>query len=75
LPTFTLGDQPNSTQATENQETQPGFADSSGPLFHMYREMAEEQDNKMAERWQKDAEGIIIFVSLDFLFRAASHTK
>ena len=41
----------------------------------MYREMAEEQDNKMAERWQKDAEGIIIFVSLDFLFHAASHTK
>ena len=41
----------------------------------MYREMAEEQDNKMAERWQKDAEGIIIFVSPDFHFRAPSHTK
>ncbi|KAI0245378.1 hypothetical protein BJV78DRAFT_1139053, partial [Lactifluus subvellereus] len=26
--------------------------------------MAEEEDNKMAERWQKDAEGIIIFTGL-----------
>jgi hypothetical protein len=29
----------------------------------MYSKLAEEDDNKMAERWQKDAEGIIIFVS------------
>jgi hypothetical protein len=26
--------------------------------------LAEEEDNKMAERWQKDADGILIFVSL-----------
>jgi hypothetical protein len=39
------------------------FADSSAPLFNMYRKMAEEEDNKMAERWQKDADGILIFVS------------
>jgi hypothetical protein len=26
--------------------------------------MAEEEDNKMADRWQKDADGILIFVSL-----------
>jgi hypothetical protein len=25
--------------------------------------MAEEEDNKMADRWQKDADGILIFVS------------
>jgi hypothetical protein len=31
----------------------------------MYSKLAEEDDNKMAERWQKDAEGIIIFVSYD----------
>ncbi|KAI0250934.1 hypothetical protein BJV78DRAFT_1127104, partial [Lactifluus subvellereus] len=30
----------------------------------MYREIAEEQDNKMAERWQKDAEGILVFTGL-----------
>jgi hypothetical protein len=29
----------------------------------MYVKMTEEEDNKMAKRWQKDADGIIIFVS------------
>ncbi|KAH9971361.1 hypothetical protein BGW80DRAFT_1460624 [Lactifluus volemus] len=35
--------------------------DSSGPLFMMYVKMAEEADNKMTKRWQKDADGILIF--------------
>ncbi|KAI0246407.1 hypothetical protein BJV78DRAFT_151798 [Lactifluus subvellereus] len=30
----------------------------------MYQKMTDEEDNKMAERWQKDAEGIIIFTGL-----------
>ena len=29
----------------------------------MYTKTAEEEDNKMVERWQKDADGILIFVS------------
>jgi hypothetical protein len=29
----------------------------------MYLKMAEDEDNKMADRWQKDADGILIFVS------------
>jgi len=29
----------------------------------MYSKVAEEEDNKMAELWQKDADGILIFVS------------
>jgi hypothetical protein len=33
----------------------------------MYLEMAEEEDKKMAESWQADADGILIFVSLYFL--------
>ncbi|KAH9989376.1 hypothetical protein BJV74DRAFT_454490 [Russula compacta] len=37
---------------------------SSGPLFTMYLQFSEEEDNKMAERWQKDAEGMIIFSGL-----------
>ena len=37
--------------------------DSSGPLFSLYSKVAEEEDNKMVERWQKDADGILIFVS------------
>jgi hypothetical protein len=39
------------------------FGDSSGPLFWMYSKIAEKDDNTMAERWQKDADGILIFVS------------
>jgi len=34
----------------------------------MYVKMAEEEDNKMAERWKADAEGILIFVSGSILF-------
>jgi hypothetical protein len=30
----------------------------------MYLKLTEDEDNKMAERWQKDADGILIFVSL-----------
>jgi hypothetical protein len=30
----------------------------------MYSNIAEAEDNKMTERWQKDADGILIFVSL-----------
>ncbi|KAH9989390.1 hypothetical protein BJV74DRAFT_885207 [Russula compacta] len=30
----------------------------------MYLQFSEEEDNKMAERWQKDADGIIIFNGL-----------
>jgi len=29
----------------------------------LYSKIAEEEDNKMTDRWQKDADGILIFVS------------
>ena len=50
---------------TPNQPFQGGsnFGDSSGPLFSIYSKAAEDEDNKMVERWQKDADGILIFVS------------
>ena len=34
----------------------------------MYSRHAEEEDSNMVERWQKDADGIIIFVRLTFTF-------
>ena len=40
------------------------FVDSSGPIFSMYLEMAEEEDKKLAESWKADADGILIFVRL-----------
>ena len=39
------------------------LGDSSGPLFSIYSKTVEDRDNKRAERHQKDAEGIVIFVS------------
>lgn len=41
----------------------------------MYREMAEEEDNKMAERWQSDAKGILIFVSPHLLLLVSLHNQ
>ena len=41
----------------------------------MYRRIAEEEDNKMAERWQKAADGILIFVSSQLTFRITSHIR
>ena len=52
-----------SKQLQLSQE-ESNFGDSSGPLYSMYSTAAEDEDNKMAERWQKDADGILIFVSL-----------
>jgi hypothetical protein len=53
--------QPSQRQANMN------FTDSSGPLFNMYIKMTEEEDNKLTHRWQKDADGILIFVSFIFV--------
>ena len=40
------------------------FIDGSGPIFSMYLERAKEVDEKMAENWKADADGILIFVRL-----------
>ena len=58
------GDNPPSQSAPKpSLQAESIFGDSSGPLFSMYSKAAEEEDNKMVERWQKDADGILIFVS------------
>jgi hypothetical protein len=50
-----ISDQPQKGEST--------FGDSSGVLFSMYSKAAEDEDEKMVEGWQKDADGILIFVS------------
>jgi len=55
-------DHPHST-LNQPPQGESNFGDSSGPLFSIYSKAAEEEDNKMVERWQKDADGILIFVS------------
>ena len=44
-------------------QREPSFGDSSGKLFSIYSNVAEDEDKKMVERWQKDADAILIFVS------------
>jgi hypothetical protein len=55
-------------QSTQNQQLQgeSNFGDSSGPFFSIYSKAADDEDNKMAERWKNDADGILIFVSQCF---------
>ena len=52
-------------QSAPNQSSQgeSSFGDSSGRLFSIYFNATKEEDDKMVEGWQKDAEGILIFVS------------
>jgi hypothetical protein len=51
------------------------FSDGSGALFNMYTKMSEEEDNKMVDRWQKDADGILIFVSCHFILTPLCSTQ
>jgi hypothetical protein len=44
-------------------QVESDFGDSSGPLFSIYSTTTEREDNKTAERWQRDALVILIFVS------------
>ena len=44
-------------------DTQNEFYDASGPLFSLYSKMSEESNDNWAESYQKDAEGIVLFVS------------
>jgi hypothetical protein len=61
LPTHTANDHHNRLSSAPLQD-ESNFGDSSWPFFAMYSNISDEEDNKLAERWQKDAEGIIIFV-------------
>ncbi|SRR5216684_1525032 len=47
-------------QPSQPSQGEPDFGDSSGPLFSIYSKAAEDDDNEMVERWQKDADGILI---------------
>ena len=67
-------------QSTPNQPSQgkSNIGDSSGPLFSIYSTAAEIEDEKKVKSWQKDADGILIFVSprvaIHILLRINWHT-
>ncbi|KAH9963782.1 hypothetical protein BC827DRAFT_1266131 [Russula dissimulans] len=50
--------------SAQYQIWQSRFSDSSGPLFAMYLRIAEEQDQKRAERLKADTDQILIFCGL-----------
>jgi len=69
-PTCNVDDHPELPQSARNQPplSQPpvegsNFGDSSGPIFSLYSNITKKEDDKLAERWQKNADGILIFVS------------
>jgi hypothetical protein len=68
-----VDDRPN-PQSTLNQPSkgESNFGDSSRPFFSIYSKAADDEDNKMVEHWQKDADGILIFVSLRLNIRVSS---
>ncbi|KAH9986342.1 hypothetical protein BJV74DRAFT_796830 [Russula compacta] len=52
-------------EPTQNQSSgEFDYGDSSWPLFSMYTQIAQEEDNKMAECYQKDADATLIFAGL-----------
>ncbi|KAH9987806.1 hypothetical protein BJV77DRAFT_770288 [Russula vinacea] len=57
---------PDHPQSTPNPPSQgeSNSGDSSGPFFSIYSKTAKEEDDKMVDRWQKDADGILIFTGL-----------
>jgi hypothetical protein len=61
--TSIIGGPPGQPAQNQPLQGQANFSDGSDPLFNMYVKMTEDEDNKMAHRWQKDADGILIFVS------------
>ena len=50
---------------TMNRQLQErlNFGDSSESFFSVYSKTADDEDNKTVDRWQKDAKGVLIFVS------------
>ncbi|KAH9959213.1 hypothetical protein BC827DRAFT_520274 [Russula dissimulans] len=48
----------------QQDEIPPGDSDSSGAIFSMYLERAEEEDRKMVESWKGDADGMLVFTGL-----------
>ena len=56
------------SQSTSNRSSslfqrEVDYGDSSRPLYAMYCKIAEEEDKRMEDSLQKDADGTLIFVS------------
>ena len=66
-----VGGHPNQSQPIqisplESYQREINYGDRSWPLYAMYSRVTQEDDNKMAERYQKAADGVLVFVSPHF---------
>jgi len=68
-------EQPQSIPENASRPSQrdPHLGDSSGPLVSIYSKITEEADNRGADRCQRDAEAILVFVSPLISFHTAVH--
>ena len=57
-----IENQPAEQHQLEGLNGQVPQADKSGALFSMYLERADDDDNKVTERWKKECDAILIFV-------------
>ena len=57
------------------QQGDSNFGDSSGPIFSMYSKLSKEEDDELVDRWEKDADGILIFVSPSVDIHTNAHTN
>lgn len=73
--TYSVDGHRDQSQAVPTQPPQgeSNYGDSSVPLFSLYSKIAEEEDNKLTDRWQKDADGILIFVSVHATTSVVTH--
>ncbi|KAI0260847.1 hypothetical protein BC834DRAFT_973136 [Gloeopeniophorella convolvens] len=55
---------PAAQNAPDRVQPETNFTDGSGQIFSFYLEKAEKDDDKMAESWKGDADGILVFTGL-----------
>ncbi|SRR5260221_511408 len=71
---WTVNDHPDQSQPIQFPQSPPlqpyqgeiNHGDRSSPLYAMYSKVTQEEDNKMADRFQKAADGLLVFVSPHF---------
>jgi hypothetical protein len=71
--TYVLGAATDRAPQKDWSELEP--VDSSGALFSLYQDVTEEDDRQRAERWQKDADGILVFVRTSVSFSTPLHAS
>jgi hypothetical protein len=73
--TYILGaatDRASQRDENHRPELEP---DCSEALFSLYQDMTEEDDKQRAKRWQKDADGILVFVRTSVSFSTPFHAS